>query len=187
MVDLVEDDEGLALLGPVPVQHRAHPDTGVRDGDAVVLLAERSRAVLGIEFDPDPCGGLRPLLLQMLGRRDHGHLLHDVVVQQPGSERQREGRLAGAGRGDGEEVTRLLLEVPLHRPLLPGTQLAGGTPGARPGKAGERWCEEALAAVVVTVSVEKGSNRRGRARRVGQGGGGRAGGSARGVRRLGYV
>lgn len=138
VVDLVENDEGLALLGAVAVEHRPHTDTGVRDGDAVVLLAEGSGAVLGIELDPHPRGRLGPLLLQMLGRRDDGHLLHDVVVQQPGREGQGERRLAGAGGGYGEEVARLLLDVPLHRPLLPGTQLVGGTPG---GSSGERGRE----------------------------------------------
>ncbi len=129
VVDLVEDDQGLALLDAVAVQHRTHADTRVGDRDPVVLPAERAGAVLGVELDPHSGRGLRPLLLQVLGRRDHGDLLHDVVVQQPGGEGQREGRLAGAGRGDREEVTRLLLDVLLHRPLLPGTQLAGGTPG----------------------------------------------------------
>lgn len=136
VVDLVEDDEGLALFAPVAVQHRADADARVRHGDAVVVLAERARAVLGVQPDPYPRGRLRPLLLQMLGRRDHGHLLHDMVVQQPGGEGEREGRLAGAGCGDGEEVARLLLEVLLHRPLLPGPQLARGAPGgsAREGR-----------------------------------------------------
>ena len=41
VVDLVEDDQGLALLAAVAVQHRAHADTGVGDGDPVVVLAER--------------------------------------------------------------------------------------------------------------------------------------------------
>ncbi len=136
VVDLVEDDEGLALLDAVAVQHGPHADTRIRDGDALVLLAERPGAVLGVELDPYPRRRLGPLLLQMLGGRDHGHLLHDMVVQQPGGERQRERRLAGAGSGDGEEVTRLLLEVPLHRPLLPGTQLAGGAPGGTAGEGG---------------------------------------------------
>ena len=136
VVDLVEDDERLALLAAVAVQHRPHAHTRVRDGDAVVLLAERPRAVLRVQLDPYPRGGLGPLLLQVLGRRDHGHLLHDVVVQQPGREGERERRLAGARGGDGEEVSRLLLEVPLHGPLLPGTQLARGAPGGAAGEGG---------------------------------------------------
>lgn len=136
VVDLVENDERLALLGAIAMQHGPHTDTRVRHGDAVVLLAERPGAVLGIELDPYPRRRLGPLLLQMLGGRDHGHLLHDMVVQQPGGERQRERRLAGAGGGDGEKVTRLLLEIPLHRLLLPGTQLAGGAPGGAAGEGG---------------------------------------------------
>ena len=153
VVDLVEDDEGLALLAAVAVQHGPHADTRVRDGDAVVLLAERPGAVLRVELDPYPRRGLGPLLLQVLGGRDDGHLLHDVVVQQPGREGQREGRLAGAGGGDGEEVPRLLLEIPLHRALLPGAQLAGGTPG---GAAGEGGREVVARRQVVTVSGSHG-------------------------------
>lgn len=136
VVDLVEDDERLALLDTIAMQHGPHANPGIGHGDAVVLLAERPGAVLGIEFDPYPRRRLGPLLLQMLGGRDHGHLLHDMVVQQPGGERQRERRLAGAGSGDGEKVTRLLLEISLHRLLLPGTQLAGGAPGGTAGEGG---------------------------------------------------
>src|SRR5690606_32967068 len=109
--------------------------TRVGDGDAVVLLAERARAVLRVQLDPYPRGGVGPLLLQVLGGRHHGDLLHDVVVQQPRRQGQRERRLAGPGGGDRQEVARLLLDVLVHRPLLPGPQLAGGAPG---GAAGER-------------------------------------------------
>src|SRR5690606_19194974 len=135
VVDLVQDHQGLALLDAVAVQHRAHPDTRVGDGDAVVLLAERTGAVLRVQLDPYPRGGVGPLLLQVLGGRHHGDLLHDVVVQQPRRQGQRERRLAGPGGGDRQEVARLLLDVLVHRPLLPGPQLAGGAPG---GAAGER-------------------------------------------------
>ncbi len=136
VVDLVEDDEGLALLAAVAVQHRPNADTGVGDRDPVVVLAERSGGVLGVEPDAYPGRRLRPLLLQVLGRRDDGHLLHDVVVQQPGGEGEREGGLAGAGRGDREEVPRLVLDVAVERPLLPGTQLVGGTPRGTAGEGG---------------------------------------------------
>ena len=114
-------------------------------------LLSGPRAVLRVELDPYPGGRLRPLLLQMLGRRDDGHLLHDVVVQQPRGEGQREGGLAGAGRRDGEEVARLLLDV--LRPCAPCCQarsLPAVPQGARPGKAGERWWSGG--GVVVTVS-----------------------------------
>ncbi len=135
-MDLVQDHERLALLAPVAVQHRADPDTRVRHGDPVVLLAQRTGAVVGVELDPYPGGRLRPLLLEVLGRGDDRDLLDDMVVQQPRREGQREGGLAGSGRRDGEEVARLLLDVPLHGALLPGSQLAGGAPGGAAGKGG---------------------------------------------------
>ncbi len=136
VVDLVEDDEGLALLDPVAVEHRPDAHTGVGDGDALVLLAERPGAVLRVQLDAYPGGGLGPLLLQVLGRGDHRDLLHDVVVQHPGGQGEREGGLPGARRGDREEVARLLLDVLVHRGLLPGPQLSGGTPGGPSGEGG---------------------------------------------------
>ena len=136
MVDLIQNHQGLALLAAVAVQHGAHADTGVGDGDAVVLAAQRPGAVVRVELDADPGRRVRPLLLEVLGRRDDGDLLDHVVVQQPRRERQREGRLAGAGRRDGEEVARLLLDIPLQGALLPGTQLVGGAPGGAAGEGG---------------------------------------------------
>lgn len=136
MVDLVEDDQGLALLAAVAVQHRPHAHAGVGDGDPVVLLAQRTGGVLRVQPDAYPGGGFRPLLLEVLGRRDDRHLLDDVVVQQPGREGEREGGLPGSGRRDGEEIARLGLQVPVQRTLLPGTELAGGTPGRAAGEGG---------------------------------------------------
>ncbi len=134
VVDLVHDHEGLAGLGAVAVQHRVHADARVGDHDAVVVLRERTRGVRRVEPDAYPRRRLRPLLLQVLGRRDDGDLLHQVVVQQVRGQGQRESGLACARGRDRQEVAGLLLDVPVQCTLLPGPELARGTPG---GTAGE--------------------------------------------------
>src|SRR5690606_10528482 len=127
-------------------------DTRVGDGDAVVLLAERARAVLRVQLDPYPRGGVGPLLLQVLGGRHHGDLLHDVVVQQPRRQGQRERRLAGPGVATARKSRGCSWMCLSSAPCGQARGLLAVPQGARPGNAGDRWCE-AEAAVVVTVSV----------------------------------
>ena len=98
----------------------------------VVLRARpRPGAVLRVELDAHPRGRVRPLLLEVLGGRDDGDLLHDVVVQQLGGERaartwscrrrgwRRRGSRAAAAAGTAPA------------PRLPGAQLARRCPRGR--------------------------------------------------------
>ena len=72
-----------------------------------------------------PLGRIRPLALEVLGRRDDGDPVDHAPGEQFGGEPQREGGLAGAGRCRGQEVARLGLEISVERFGLPGAQLLG--------------------------------------------------------------
>ena len=85
----------------------------------------------------DPGGSVRPLLLQVLRRADHGEPLHGAALQQLGGHPQRERGLAGARGRYREEVTRGGPQVAVQRLLLPGAQLVSGAPGGSTGEG--RW------------------------------------------------
>ena len=151
VVDLVEDDQGGRGLGAGPVQQRLAGDLGVGEGDAVELGGVPALGVgeVRVDADADPGGGVGPLGLEVLGGGDDGDPLDDAPGQQLGGEAQREGRLAGAGRGDGEEVAGGRLEV--LRPAPPACQarsLEAVPQAARSGNAGDRW-----EAAVVLIGV----------------------------------
>jgi hypothetical protein len=74
----------------------------------------------GVQLDADPGRGLRPLLLQVLGRGDHGHRLHRAVHEQLGGDPQGERGLTGTGRGDRGEVLGAAAQVLHERLALPG-------------------------------------------------------------------
>ena len=109
VVHLVEDDQRAAGLGAVAVQRRQRGHLGVGDGDAEEVPARRAHpvAVLGVQRDPHLVRGLGPLPLEVLGGRDHRDRGDLAGVEQLAGDLQREGRLAGAGGGDREEVPRL--------------------------------------------------------------------------------
>ena len=107
-MDLVQDDQGLARHGATPVHRGRHADLGVRHHRAVkvvrgvhVGVAERR-----VQLDADRGGRERPLLLQVLGGRDHGDRFDRAVRQQLGGDAQGERRLACAGGGHREKVVR---------------------------------------------------------------------------------
>ena len=131
VVHLVEDDERAARGRQLAVQRRPRGDLGVGDGHTVVVLAVPADAVaeLRVEADADPGGRVGPLGLEVLGRRDDGDPLHDARAEQLGGHAQGVGRLARAGRRDGEEVARRGGEIAVEGLLLPRPQLAGGAPG----------------------------------------------------------
>ncbi len=138
VVDLVEDHQGLEALGADPHRERVDRDAGVghRDADVVVGGPALARGVGRVDRDAGPRRGLGPLGLEVLGRRDDGDPVDDAAAQQVGRDGQRERRLAGAGRRDGEEVAGLAGLVVVHRRLLPGTEGGRGAPGGPVGPRG---------------------------------------------------
>jgi hypothetical protein len=122
VVDLVEDDQRPAGHRAAPVHLGCHAHLGVGQHRAVevagrvhVGVAERV-----VELDPDAGGGVGPLHLQVLGRRHDGHGLDGVVGEEFGRDPQRERRLAGARRGDREEVLVPTAQVLEQCLALPG-------------------------------------------------------------------
>lgn len=133
-MDLVEDHQRRSGQRALPVQVRAAGDLGIGEGHAAVLMALHRNGVREgrVQVDPDAGGGVGPLVLEVLGRRDHGDLTDEAAVEEFGGHLQGVGRLAGAGRGHREEVLltgRAALQVCRERALLPGAQLGSGTPG----------------------------------------------------------
>jgi hypothetical protein len=126
VVHLVEHDQGAPVLGAGPVQQRVRGDTGVGDRDAGVVRGGASGRVAEVRVDghPDLGRGLRPLLLEVLGGRHHGDRVDHPVGAQLGGHAQREGRLAGPGRGHGQEVLRGRGQVAGQRAALPGPERA---------------------------------------------------------------
>ena len=118
----------------------SHADLRVGEGRAVPVPPEPAVRVLehGVQVDRDPLGRLRPLPLQVVGRRHHGHPIHGAAGEQLLREPEREGRLAGAGRRGGEEVAGLALEVGGERLLLPAPQRAGGAARRAVGEGGRQ-------------------------------------------------
>ncbi len=130
VVDLVEDDQGLAVFCARPVQGRVHGDLRVGDRHPDVVARGRALAVLelGVDADAHLPGGVGPLALEVLGGGHDRDRLDHPVGEQLAGDAQGVGRLARARRRHGEEVTRLTPGVEVERLLLPGTQLRGGAP-----------------------------------------------------------
>ncbi len=124
VVHLVEDHQRLEPLGADPVRQRVRGDAGVRHGNADVVLAGLAllAGVRRIDRDPGARRGFGPLRLQVLGGGDDGDPVDDPPRQQLGGHGQREGRLTRTRGRDGEEVLRVVGEVPLHRRRLPRAQ-----------------------------------------------------------------
>ena len=138
VVDLVEDDEGPPGLGAPPVQRRVSGDLGVRDRDAAEVAAHGPVGVaeLGVKRDADLVRRLGPLALEVLGGGDDGDGLDLAPLEQVGSHPQGERGLTGAGRGYGEEVTRVRGAVGGDSLLLPGAQRARSAPRRTSGERG---------------------------------------------------
>ena len=138
VVHLVEDHQRLEALGAHPHRERVDRDAGIGDRDPEVVAGDLALAggVRRVDRDPGPGRGLGPLPLQVLGRRDDGDPVDDPAADQLGGHRQRERRLAGAGRRDGEEVAGLATQVVGDGGGLPGAQGRGRPPGraVRPGR-----------------------------------------------------
>ena len=108
VVDLVEDDQGFALLGAHPVQRRMRRDLGVGDHHAVVFRRGLGVGVGELRVQGQPVGrrGPGPLHLEVLGGHDDGDLLDGALGQQLGDHPQRERRLPRPRRGDGQKIAR---------------------------------------------------------------------------------
>jgi hypothetical protein len=124
VVDLVQDDQRAPGQRAPPVHRGRHPDLGVGEHRAVevgrgvhVGVAERR-----VELHADRAGRRRPLVLQVLGRGDHGDRLDRAVGQQLGGDPQRERGLPGARCGDREEVLVPPAQVLHEGPALPRPQ-----------------------------------------------------------------
>ena len=135
VVDLVEDHQGALGLGPGAVQRRVHADLGVGDRDALEVRAVGALGVgeVRVQGDAHPGGGVGPLRLQVLRGGDHRDAADRALGQQTGRDLQREGGLAGAGGGHGQEVLRRAVAVQLERLGLPGAQFGDGAPGGALG------------------------------------------------------
>ena len=139
MVHLVEDDERRLLVDEAAVHGCLDRDLRVGDRDPVVVPRVGVLAVAEprVEADADPGGGVGPLGLEVLGRRDDDDALDHAAAQELRGETEGEGRLAGAGRGRSEEVAGTLAgavrsvegEVLLEGFGLPGAQVLRGSPG----------------------------------------------------------
>ena len=133
VVDLVEDHQRATRVGALTMFERMRRDLRIGHHDTVIFRSQRTGGVgvLGIQGDAGPGGGSRPLVLQVLGRRDHGDRVDRPVSQQLVGHAQAEGRFSCAGRGHGEEVLGPRHEVFAQCGPLPGAQRR--TPGRRGG------------------------------------------------------
>jgi hypothetical protein len=106
VVDFVEDHQGPGCLGLGTVQHGLAGNLGVRDrhsDEAAAVLSVRVFEV-GVDGDPHPRSGIGPLAFQVVRGRHDGHAVHGARLDQHGRHAQGEGRLAGPGRGNCQEV-----------------------------------------------------------------------------------
>jgi len=80
-MDLVQDHQRLAMLCTYPVQRRMCRDLRVRDRDTSVVPGGRTVRVaeVGVDRDADLACCPRPLVLEMLGRRDDRDRLDRVL------------------------------------------------------------------------------------------------------------
>jgi hypothetical protein len=122
VVHLVEDDE---CPGGQPGQLNRAGGHLLIGGDDAVHVARQGAfpgGPGGVEVQPEAGRCIGPLGLQMLGGR------HDDQPTTPGAGQvlagggQRKGRLAGAGRGDGQEVVAFGRVELLKRLVLPRPQ-----------------------------------------------------------------
>ena len=124
VVDLVEDHQRAPVHRALPVQDRVRGNLGVghrHPGEVGGGPALRV-AVGGVEGDPGVVRGLRPLVLEMLGGRDHGDRGDLPAGQQLGGDGQRPGCLACSWGGDEQEIAPGQAEILPVGFLLPGPQ-----------------------------------------------------------------
>ena len=135
VVNLVKNDEGLRRLGVAGVQLRLIRHLRVGQRHTLVVAADGHIRVLEVRVNrnTDLRGGVRPLLLQVIGRSHNNQLAYRTAVKELLGEGEREGGFTRAGGCHGHEVAGVRLEVLLHGLGLPGTQVHRGTPGGAVG------------------------------------------------------
>ena len=135
VVNLVKNNEGFRRLGVARVQLRLIRHLRVGQRHALVVAADGHVRVLKVRVNrnTDLRGGVRPLLLQVVGRRHNDELAHRAAVEEFLGEGEREGGFTRAGGCHGHEVAGVLFEVLLHGLGLPGSQVHRGAPGGAVG------------------------------------------------------
>jgi len=136
VVDLVEDHQGARVHRPRLVGERRRCDARIGDGLALELprASAPATAEARIQVQADLARRIRPLHLEVLGGRDHDHLLDRAGLQQLGGDPKSERGLAGSRGGDGEEVGRRQLPVAGQRSHLPGAQARSRAPRCPSGE-----------------------------------------------------
>ena len=123
-MDLIEDHQRALVQRARPVQRRVrgHLRIGHRYPGEVSRGPALRVAVGRVQRDAEAVGRLRPLVLQVLRRRDHGDRGDLAAAQQLGRDGQGVGGLPRSGRGDQQEVAPGQPEVLLVGVLLPAPQ-----------------------------------------------------------------
>ena len=139
VVHLVEDHQRLEPLGADPHRERVDRDAGVGDRDADEVAARSCpcrRRTSGRSGCPARAAASAHWILRCSVGATIVIRSTMPAAEQLGRDRERERRLAGARRRDGEEVARGPVEVVRHRRRLPGAQGRGRPPGRalRPGR-----------------------------------------------------
>ena len=108
----------------LPVQRRVRGDLGVGDGDPGEVGPGPALGVpVGrVDRDAEPGGRLRPLVLEVLGRRDDGERGDLAPGQQFGRDGERVGGLARSRRRDQQEVPPGRAEILVVGILLPAAK-----------------------------------------------------------------
>ncbi|MEI2696996.1 MAG: hypothetical protein V9E94_01160 [Microthrixaceae bacterium] len=127
VVDLVEHDEG-APAPAAPGRRRDVDDLLVGGHDAVHVGRESTvaRGPLGVQVQAEAGRCFGPLVLQVLGRGDDDHSAPGGLAQVLNRGGEREGRLAGAGSRDRQEVGPVLERQGVERLRLPRPQPDAG-------------------------------------------------------------
>src|SRR5690606_31653977 len=101
---------------------RGHLLVGGDDAVHVRRQATSARRPPGLEVQPEAGAGVRPLDLEVRGRRDDDQAATRVLGKVLHRRAEGEGRLAGARGRDRQEVGRVAGREPVERALLPGSE-----------------------------------------------------------------
>ena len=100
-----------------------HTYLRIRDDDAVVGGVDCRRVgEVWVQRHSEPLGGVRPLVLEVLGWYDDDNALDGAVSEQGRGKREREGGLTCAGRCHSHEVAWLGTQKRIEGLLLPFAQ-----------------------------------------------------------------